>query len=114
MIGPDHTATVVVIRGIVIAPAVEPAVMVEAGAMMPTAAMPASMPAASTVEAAHMHAAAAETTAMETTAMEAVASATVEATAMTSTAAMASTKTHVRYEAAGGGFRRRQRTRTDR
>ena len=53
MIGPDHAATVVVIRGIVIAPAVEAAVMVEAVTMMPTAAVPASMPAASAVEATH-------------------------------------------------------------
>jgi hypothetical protein len=66
------------------------------------------------MEATHMHAAAAETSTMETTAMETVASAAVKATAVTSAAAMTSTKTHVRDEAAGRGFRRRCQPRTDR
>jgi hypothetical protein len=111
------------IGGIVVAAAVEVAVMVKAVAVMEAASVPASMPAAPAVEATDMHAAAAETSAVEATAMEAMASSTMKAaaveaatmasTAMTSTA-MASTKAHVSHEVAGCGFRCRHRTRTER
>jgi hypothetical protein len=109
------------IGGIVVAAAVEVAVMVKAVAVMEAASVPASMPAAPAVEATDMHAAAAAT--VEATAMEAMASSTMKAaaveaatmasTAMTSTA-MASTKAHVSHEVAGCGFRCRHRTRTER